>query len=90
MSCRSWLATTGVLVNAIEFMKDIYPCICRELIISSVRYTAIFRISFPCRVSSSTKAVMSSLGDKTTLHIRNLAPGSMESWRKGLVSDSGE
>ena len=36
------------------------------------------------------KAVISSLGDKTTLHIRNLAPESMESGRKGLVSDSGE
>ena len=36
------------------------------------------------------KAVMSSLGDKATLHIRNLAPGAMESWVEGLVSDSGE
>ena len=34
------------------------------------------------------KAVMSSLGDTTTLHIRDLAPGSMEMGCKGLVSDS--
>ena len=35
-------------------------------------------------------AVLSSFGDTTTLHIRDLTPGSIETGIKELVSDSGE